>query len=89
MEQSPSEASSVSAGYESPRRLWDRNIHYSVQQSLPMGPVLNQMDTVLAVVYNSFFVPQMWDRKEDDFELNGNDHFPLMINIVIKCDKPA
>jgi len=47
MKHSPSlEADSHSSSEEIPHLLWNQNIHYRAQKSLPLAPILSQMNPV-------------------------------------------
>jgi len=46
MEQSHSQADSLSTSQEISLLLWDMKVHYRVRKSLPMIPILSQMNTV-------------------------------------------
>jgi len=54
MEQSPLEANSHSAGWESSCLLWNLKIHYCVHQSLVVVPILSQINIVYILPTYSF-----------------------------------
>jgi hypothetical protein len=46
-EQGPSlEANNISTGQKISHLLWNSNVHYHVHKSLPLVPILSQMNTI-------------------------------------------
>jgi hypothetical protein len=60
-----SEAANFAATQELPRILWNPKIHYNIHKSLPLVPILNQIDLVhtiqfcLSKIYFNILHPPM------------------------------
>jgi hypothetical protein len=48
------EATSRTDGQESPCLLWNMKVHYYVHKSLPLDPILSQMEPVQILTYRIF-----------------------------------